>query len=164
MPTWKQREQSHRNKNKSGASHHLGCPKMTRFITTVTNKEFKHNRRRGDHLPTCSSHRSTRPFASAGMILRGKSTFSFSADSMATMTFSKLKVSWAIPSKHFLRWGWTRRGSLVSDKISRSSSLDRKKNLESSGIQLCYNVYIENHIEARDFTDPIPKAQHVLRS
>ncbi|KAA6426602.1 MAG: hypothetical protein FRX49_03712 [Trebouxia sp. A1-2] len=41
---------------------------------------------------------------------------------------SQLK-SWGAgaPSKHFLRWGWTLVGSLVSDKISSISSLDRKK-------------------------------------
>ena len=33
-----------------------------------------------------------------------------------------------ITSKHFLRWGCTLVGSLVSDRISSSSSLERKKN------------------------------------
>lgn len=49
-------------------------------------------------------------------------------------TISKLSVnsSLAIPSKHFFKCGCTRRGSLVSDKISSSSSFDRKKNLFQS--------------------------------
>ena len=81
---------------------------------------------------TWSSHRSTRPLASAGIMTREKGTFSFSADSMAWITLSALKVRHSMPSKHFFRWGCTRNGSLVSDKISSSSSLDRKKNLQHS--------------------------------
>lgn len=47
---------------------------------------------------------------------------------------SRLSVnsSLAIPSKHFFKCGCTRSGSFVSDKISRSSSFDRKKNLAQS--------------------------------
>ena len=41
-----------------------------------------------------------------------------------------------IPSKHFFRCGCTRSGSFVSDKISSSSSLDRKKNLEQFFFQI----------------------------
>ena len=81
---------------------------------------------------TCSSHFSTRPFASAGTILWTKRTCSFSADSMPRMTVSELKVNWAMPSKHFLRCGWTRRGSFVSDRISSNSSFERKKNLQKT--------------------------------
>lgn len=85
------------------------------------------------------------------------STTSPSEDFMWVTTRSSVKLSLAIPSKHFLRWGctlivqtifnwyekyicmisntllyfeWTHRiGSLVSERISSSSSLDKKKNL-----------------------------------
>ena len=33
----------------------------------------------------------------------------------------------AMASKHFLRWGWTAWGLRVCERISRSSSLERKK-------------------------------------
>lgn len=42
------------------------------------------------------------------------------------------KSSLEMPSKHFLRWGCTRSGSLVSDRISSISSLDKKKNLAAT--------------------------------
>lgn len=51
---------------------------------------------------------------------------------MPTISSLSVNSSLAIPSKHFFRWGCTRRGSLVSDKISSSSSFDRKKNLFQS--------------------------------
>lgn len=50
-------------------------------------------------------------------------------DSLAWISRFGRKSSLEIPSKHFFRWGCTRRGSLVSDKISSISSLDKKKNL-----------------------------------
>ena len=78
---------------------------------------------------TWASHRSTNPWASAGIIFVENCTTSFSADSIARITLSGLNVNWDMPSKHFLRCGCTRRGSLVSDNISNSSSLDKKKNL-----------------------------------
>jgi hypothetical protein len=39
------------------------------------------------------------------------------------------KSSDAIASKHLRRWGWTARGLRAWERIWRSSSLDRKKNL-----------------------------------
>ena len=62
-------------------------------------------------------------------------TISFSADSMAVITFSSVKVSWEMPSKHFFKWGCTRNGSLVSERISNNSSLDRKKNLDKNIVE-----------------------------
>jgi len=56
-------------------------------------------------------------------------TISFSDEIIPTMSLSSVNSSLAMPSKHFLRCGWTRIGSFVSDRISSSSSLDRKKNL-----------------------------------
>lgn len=58
-----------------------------------------------------------------------KGTLSFSELIMPVMAISLVKSSLAMPSKHFLRWGCTHSGSLVCDRISSSSSLDRKKNL-----------------------------------
>ena len=40
---------------------------------------------------------------------------------------SSVNSSVEMPSKHFFRWGCTRLGSLVSERISSISSLDRKK-------------------------------------
>ena len=80
--------------------------------------------------PTWASHLSTKPRASAGVIFLENSTTSCSADSMAVITVSPLKESWDMPSKHFLRCGCTLSGSFVSERISRSSSLERKKNLK----------------------------------
>ena len=68
-------------------------------------------------------------FASAGTMMVEKGTTSFSPLTMAVTFWSSVNCSLAIPSKHFLRWGWTRVGSLVSERISNSSSLERKKNL-----------------------------------
>lgn len=51
---------------------------------------------------------------------------------MPTISRLSINSSLAIPSKHFFKCGCTRRGSLVSDKISSSSSFDRKKNLFQS--------------------------------
>ena len=60
-----------------------------------------------------------------------KGTTSFSLLIMLTTSCFSVNSSFAMPSKHFLRWGCTRVGSLVSDRISNSSSLDRKKNLRT---------------------------------
>lgn len=45
------------------------------------------------------------------------------------------KSNLEIPSKHFFRWGCTRSGSLVSDRISSISSLDKKKNLAAVAVR-----------------------------
>ena len=81
---------------------------------------------------TSNSHFSTIPFASAGRILLEKGTVSFSELTMPIISISSVNLSLAIPSKHFFRCGCTRSGSFVSERISSSSSLDRKKNLEYS--------------------------------
>ena len=73
-----------------------------------------------------------RTFALAGTILLENGTVSFSLLIMPTISCSSVNSSLAMPSKHFFKWGWTRNGSLVSDRISSSSSLDRKKNLEKT--------------------------------
>ena len=78
---------------------------------------------------TSASHFSTSPPDFAGMTLFEKWTTSSSADTMAIISLVRVKSNLAIPSKHFFRWGCTRRGSFVSERISRSSSLDKKKNL-----------------------------------
>lgn len=67
--------------------------------------------------------------ALAGQMVSIKGTISFSELIIPVISRSGVNSSLAMPSKHFLRWGWTRSGSLVSDKISNISSLDRKKNL-----------------------------------
>lgn len=56
-------------------------------------------------------------------------TVSFSELTMPVISRLSVNSSLAIPSKHFFKCGCTRSGSFVSDKISRSSSFDRKKNL-----------------------------------
>ena len=106
--------------------------KLNPFTKHETRSRSTTKRTRYNNWNTWSSHLSTRPLASAGIMTREKGTFSFSADSMAWITLSALKVRHSMPSKHFFRWGCTRNGSLVSDKISSSSSLDRKKNLQHS--------------------------------
>lgn len=58
-----------------------------------------------------------------------KGTTSFSELIMPMISRSSVNSSLAIPSKHFFKCGCTRSGSFVSDSISSSSSLDRKKNL-----------------------------------
>lgn len=50
-------------------------------------------------------------------------------DCLAWISRLGRKSSLEIPSKHFFRWGCTRSGSLVSDRISSISSLDKKKKL-----------------------------------
>lgn len=68
--------------------------------------------------------------ALAGWILLTKGTTSPSADFIPTISCCSVKERRLMPSKHFFKWGWTLNGSLVSDKISSSSSFERKKNLE----------------------------------
>ena len=75
-----------------------------------------------------------------------KGTTSFSLLIMLTTSCFSVNSSFAMPSKHFLRWGCTRVGSLVSDRISNSSSLDRKKNLR---------MYTNHHN-----TEPFTTYQH----
>ena len=85
---------------------------------------------KGAWYNTWNNHFSTSPFASAGKMGSSNITVSPSADFIPWICFLESNSSLEIPSKHFLRCGWTRRGSFVSDKISNSSSLDRKKNLK----------------------------------
>lgn len=59
-----------------------------------------------------------------------KGMISFSELIIPVIAISSVNSSLAMPSKHFLRWGWTQSGSLVCDRICSSSSLDKKKNLE----------------------------------
>lgn len=68
------------------------------------------------------------------MMVFEKGTLSFSLLIIPFTCWSSVNMRLPIPSKHFFRWGCTRRGSLVSDKISNSSSLERKKNLWIFGI------------------------------
>ena len=77
---------------------------------------------------TCSSHFSTAPRASDVEIVWLILTFSPSLLNMAWISSLLSNSSLAMPSKHFFRWGCTRSGSLVSDRISNISSLDKKKN------------------------------------
>ena len=56
-----------------------------------------------------------------------KGTVSFSTETMPWMTLCSSKLSVLMPSKHFFRCGCTRSGSLVSERICSSSSLERKK-------------------------------------
>ncbi|CAB1336130.1 unnamed protein product [Coregonus sp. 'balchen'] len=79
---------------------------------------------------TCTSHFSTAPRASEVEISWMSCTRSASLLYMAWRDGLGRKSSLAMPSKHFFRWGCTRNGSLVSDRISSISSLDRKKKLE----------------------------------
>ena len=74
---------------------------------------------------------SHRTFASAGRIFCVRRTSSFSALKIHSISCFSLKWRLLMPSKHFLRWGWTRSGSFVSERISNSSSFDKKKNLFS---------------------------------
>lgn len=50
------------------------------------------------------------------------------------------KSSLEMPSKHFFRCGCTSSGSLVSDRISSISSLDRKKNLAAAAVTPSINI------------------------
>ena len=88
-------------------------------------------------VSTSTNHFSTLPPESLGLIIlwshwsyvnSNLSPFGGGASSAARILRSGSKSRCAIPSKHFFMWGWTFVGSLVSAKISRSSSLDRKKN------------------------------------
>ena len=42
-----------------------------------------------------------------------------------------------MPSKHLLRWSWTRTGSLVCDRMCSKSSLERKKKRGNSSCFEC---------------------------
>lgn len=68
--------------------------------------------------------------ALAGMTRLLNWTSSPSAEIMPSISCCGEKCRELMPSKHFLRWGCTRCGSFVSDRISSSSSLDKKKNLQ----------------------------------
>jgi hypothetical protein len=61
-----------------------------------------------------------------GLMGSTKATISFSADTISVICRSSSKVTRCMASKHFLRCGCTLCGSLVSDRISSSSSLERK--------------------------------------
>ena len=58
------------------------------------------------------------------VVLNG--TFSPSSEIMAVTSRSSSNLILLMPSKIFFRKGCTRRGSLVSERISSSSSLERK--------------------------------------
>ena len=49
-----------------------------------------------------------------------------------------------MPSKHFFKWGCTRSGSFVSERISSISSLDKKKKLERKNTEVvrCFSKAI----------------------
>ena len=79
---------------------------------------------------TWRSHFSTAPLASVVEMTSLNSTFSPSLLNIECMSSLSSNPRLPMPSKHFLRWGWTRSGSFVSDRISSISSLDRKKNLQ----------------------------------
>lgn len=70
-------------------------------------------------------------FASDGLILPLNGTISRSALIIPIISSSSVNSSWWIPSKHFFRCGCTRSGSFVSERISNSSSFDKKKNLKT---------------------------------
>ena len=72
------------------------------------------------------SHLSTLPPAELGLKVLTSCTLSPSAEIMAVTVRSSSNLILLMPSKIFFRKGWTRRGSLVSDKISKSSSFDKK--------------------------------------
>lgn len=84
-------------------------------------------------------------------------------------TISRLSVnsSLAIPSKHFFKWGCTRRGSFVSDKISSSSSFDRKKNLfQSKGrwqLESAENCFFQEGDTPQQEDDTWVKTSYVSR-
>mmetsp|Transcript_31101 Transcript_31101/g.92588 ORF Transcript_31101/g.92588 Transcript_31101/m.92588 type:complete len:265 (-) Transcript_31101:1501-2295(-) len=75
---------------------------------------------------TSSSQRSTAPVA-AGLTVSTNGIFSPSTETMPEISPSVSNVSSLTASKHFLTNGCTFSGSLASDRISSSSSLERKK-------------------------------------
>lgn len=81
-----------------------------------------------DSFLACRSHFSTDPCAVLGLNLSTSGTTSPSAEIMAVMSRLCWNSSRLIPSKHFFKWGCTRNGSFVSDRISSISSFERKKN------------------------------------
>lgn len=72
-------------------------------------------------------------------------------ESLAWISRLGRKSSLEIPSKHFLRWGCTRSGSLVSDRISSISSLDKKKNLAATFGAKPLIWYVKNDLEKTAF-------------
>lgn len=71
-------------------------------------------------------------------------------DSLTWISRLGRKSNLEIPSKHFFRWGCTRRGSLVSDRISSISSLDKKKNLAAAlveSIKICNKALYKNTLK-----------------
>lgn len=62
----------------------------------------------------------------------------------------------AIPSKHFFKCGCTLVGSLVSDKISSNSSLDKKKNLRD------YTIYVAICSFTISVTEKLPREVKTL--
>ena len=74
-------------------------------------------------VSTSDSQSSTSP-SGYGPLVKG--TYSFSGLIMPVIWVSAWNSSLTSASKHFLRCGWTARGSLVCERISMSSSLDRK--------------------------------------
>ena len=72
------------------------------------------------------SHFSTIPLAAFGSTVVANVTFSPSSESIAVTSIFFWNSSRWIASNTFLRKGCTRSGSFVSDKISSSSSLERK--------------------------------------
>ena len=75
-----------------------------------------------------SSIQSSTAFVSAGLISFERATRSPSTEIMARMVTSSLNSTSLTASKHFFMKGWIFKGSLASDRISSSSSFDRKKN------------------------------------
>lgn len=92
---------------------------------------------------TWMSHFSTAPLAADVEMRAISSTRSPSELYMALISRLDRNSNLAMPSKHFFRCGWTLSGSLVSDKISSISSLDKKKNLERKYVNK--NVLVTRH-------------------
>src|SRR3990167_3826815 len=80
---------------------------------------------------TSLSHFSTLPFLSPWLVTTGlkNSTTSFSDDFMLSTSSCWLKSMLSMASKHFFMYLVTRVGSLDLERISRSSSSDKKQNL-----------------------------------
>lgn len=110
------------NLTKKSANGNLRLTSLERLITSLTLLSMMSS--------TCTSHFSTAPRASDVEIHSMSSTRSPSLLNMAWMSRLGRKSSLAMPSKHFFKWGCTRMGSLVSERISSISSFDRKKNLQ----------------------------------
>mmetsp|Transcript_50952 Transcript_50952/g.163048 ORF Transcript_50952/g.163048 Transcript_50952/m.163048 type:complete len:243 (-) Transcript_50952:91-819(-) len=74
-----------------------------------------------------SSHCSTPLDSPLGSTSLSNGTFSPSRETMPVIMSSSSNTSSFTASKHFFTKGWTFRGSLVSERISRSSSLERNQ-------------------------------------